>query len=162
MSLDNFGIVTSTMADAFLFRSAQPCTQAAAETLRRLQVGLVFKLDSDTEFRALSTEEEARLLPFANIAKVPQDPLSPCEASTRKLVEEIHAALASGINVLVHCVHGRDRTGLVCGAYHLIHDGWTLRDVNRERAQYGVAGLIKIADLPIDSVLQSIARSPHP
>ena len=39
--------------------------------------------------------------------------------------------------VLVHCVAGKDRTGLVIGAYRIKYDNWSLEDTFKEMLAYG-------------------------
>ncbi len=39
--------------------------------------------------------------------------------------------------LLVHCLHGQDRTGLVVAAYRIRHDGWTVEAATSELRRYG-------------------------
>ncbi|MDB4461879.1 protein-tyrosine phosphatase family protein, partial [bacterium] len=39
--------------------------------------------------------------------------------------------------VLVHCLHGSDRTGAMCAAYRVVVEGWSMEDAIRERKSGG-------------------------
>jgi protein tyrosine/serine phosphatase len=49
------------------------------------------------------------------------------------------AALADSTNwpMLVHCEHGRDRTGIVVGEYRVLHEGWRPRAAFEEMCRLG-------------------------
>lgn len=59
---------------------------------------------------------------------------TPTELAT--IVKMIGGALDRG-NVLVHCLHGEDRTGMVCGAYRIIAQGWTAESAKAEMFELG-------------------------
>ena len=40
-------------------------------------------------------------------------------------------------DTFVHCTHGRDRTGAVCIAFRIEHDGWTEKRATEEAERYG-------------------------
>jgi protein tyrosine/serine phosphatase len=150
MSLNNFGVVA-----AKLYRSAQP-DAAAWPSLRALGIGAVVKLDSESEYPA--ARESAEAGPGIEVASVFINQWRPDAVAVRAAVAQIAAWIAAGLGVLVHCMHGRDRTGLIVGAYRLIEQGWPLEDVERERATYGVVGIIALADHEIAETLEAIAR----
>lgn len=52
------------------------------------------------------------------------------------LVRKIRNALADG-NVLVHCLHGEDRTGMVIAAYRMIVEGWSADQATKEMLSMG-------------------------
>lgn len=62
--------------------------------------------------------------------------LIPQADDLRDLVKEIANALTIG-NVLVHCEHGEDRTGIVCAAYRIIRNGWTAKRAKNEMYDLG-------------------------
>jgi protein tyrosine/serine phosphatase len=51
-----------------------------------------------------------------------------------RALAEIRRAEASG-PVLLHCLHGADRTGLVTAMYRMIYQGWTKADAEAEMRQ---------------------------
>lgn len=40
-------------------------------------------------------------------------------------------------NVLVHCYHGKDRTGLTIGLYRILNQNWAIADAEAEMRRYG-------------------------
>jgi hypothetical protein len=146
MPLNNFGLV-STHITTKLYRSAQPDAVGLADLIA-MNVGTIFKLNEgndDLDYTGV-------------LIKRPLAGWSPWY-DTKLIVgicDEIEAALQVH-NVLVHCTHGRDRTGLVCAAYRLLFDKATYAVVQTERDNYGVDGLIAIIDSPENKVLEDIA-----
>ena len=53
------------------------------------------------------------------------DFVGPTAKQLRGIVAVIEARLGYGSTILVHCAKGVDRTGLVCGAYRILVQGWT-------------------------------------
>lgn len=56
--------------------------------------------------------------------------------------EQIDAALEIMINpanqpILIHCHHGKDRTGMVAAAYRMKYQGWTYEKAVEEMNSYG-------------------------
>lgn len=39
--------------------------------------------------------------------------------------------------ILIHCLDGKNRTGVACAAYRMAVDGWTLDEALEEMAAYG-------------------------
>lgn len=157
MPLNNFGLVAvyaphdpldSRSELPKLWRSAQP-ERAGFNTLVALGVGLVVKLNTDGEY---PDDVEMQAISPASLMKVPLNALNPGKDETMGIVKEIVAALESGVSVLVHCTHGRDRTGLIIGAFRLMESAhWGFDAVMKERAVYGAGGfLIELVDAKID------------
>ena len=150
MPLNNFGLVWVAPGmgrTARLFRCAQPDADGM-KTLAALGVRRVFKLNDAPE-----PETSGPLClssyPLPSFFFDPQ--------WVRDIAAAINAALTNEGSVVVHCTHGRDRTGLVIGAWRLMFCGWTLDQVKAEQASYGVVGLDEIADLDLTAMLTVIA-----
>lgn len=60
----------------------------------------------------------------AYIHKPMSDVCPPTTATLRAIVAKINYYLTRG-HVLVHCLHGEDRTGMVCAAYRIIVNKWS-------------------------------------
>jgi protein tyrosine/serine phosphatase len=154
--LNNFGWVDALVLDgktANLFRCAQPDT-LGFQTLEALGVKVVVKLNDTKEFPDTLERElyhgEISFLDLPRLFEVPpKDKLT-------GIVELIHDYLAQGKSVLVHCTHGIDRTGLVIGAYRIIHQNWSMDEVLAERKAYGVTLLHDLADRNIVNLLWSL------
>lgn len=150
MPIHNFGIT-----DLFVWRSAQP-DQQGIKDLKRLNVNAIVKLNTETpEERNWCDTVGIKLEEFP----IPTFINNPTTIKT--IANEIKNLTAGGI-VLVHCEHGRDRTGLVIGAYHVLFDGWTPEQANAERKLYGVEGIIKMFDMDMDAILAQLYQEIHP
>jgi protein-tyrosine phosphatase len=114
-------------------------------------VGLIFKLNSDNEYPV----DRELLLSQANVHSIPVDQWHPERTDLHKLVSLIHDALYS-TSVLIHCTHGRDRTGLVCGAWRILKNGWSPDKAIAEMHAFGAVGLIELADREIVEALREL------
>ncbi len=147
--IPNFGIIHPN-----LFRSGQP-TEDGWIDLDLLGVEYVVQLNLPED-----------VLPDSMVLLNRHIPTFTVDTNyVRDIVELIKSTMARG-RVLVHCTHGRDRTGLVIGAYRILVDDWCLADVNSERADYGVNNWpVEIADFAIYEALKSLdaehARKPE-
>lgn len=138
-----------------LWRSAQPRLDALI-TLADLGVRRIYRLN-DTG--AVAVDDESRVA-AASLIEVELDALAtfaPEMGAVAAIVGMIRADVAAGVGVCVHCEHGRDRTGLVIGAYRLLVSEWTLDQALAERALFGTNALIDLADSAILDVLRQIA-----
>lgn len=77
----------------------------------------------------------------------------PKTAAIRKIVEMVEAAEKP---VLVHCIYGQDRTGLVIAAYRMLKQGWSYEQAYREMVGYGHNPSGWLGDWK--TVLEDIAR----
>jgi tyrosine-protein phosphatase SIW14 len=150
MALSNFGIV----APGRLYRAAQPDAKGFQD-LVALGVTLAVKLDGDGEYpHARENAEFPGPVWVEEVATFQPDRVQVVHLATR-----LDQALASGLVAVVHFLHGRDRTGLVIGAWRLLFAQWTLAQVLEERQLYGAGWLIDLADREILLVLRAIAAS---
>lgn len=148
MPLNNFGFVSKN-----LYRGAQP-DDIAFKTFDDMGVDTILRLNEDST--PLLTEQ----LGFKGyVAYKPLPTFTVNFAETTKATDLLHDLIQAGKKVYVHCTHGRDRTGLVIGAYRLMYEGWKLDQVTAERKTYGVDWGIYIADFDIDNVLSEIAKT---
>lgn len=145
MPLNNFGTCGPH------FRSAQP--DASGFDTARNFVGTILKLNTDDEF---PLKDEARLFAPGDIWHVPMDSFRPFEAQVRELVAQLQRTRAC----LIHCTHGRDRTGFVCAAWRILVDHWTFNDAWAEMQQYGWTPISSLTDHAIHEVLEHLGRTP--
>lgn len=145
MPLNNFGI-----AGPNLWRCAQPDSPGLA-ALAQWGAEIIFKLNTECP-------DESAWCKNSDLELVdsPIPTLTNTAATTRAVADKLHGCVQRGLTV-VHCEHGRDRTGLVVGAYGLIYGGLTLQQVNAARALYGVIGIFSLFDAEITAVLAEIA-----
>lgn len=112
-----------------VFRCAQPKDLGDWEFIRdSLGVDTVVKLNSEEEgsdrgARALGlTVHDLPIQPIAG--NLLQDVVGIFEKPDPGKLEEGMEIMAAG-SCIVHCQHGQDRTGLLCGLYRVRYDGWT-------------------------------------
>jgi tyrosine-protein phosphatase SIW14 len=134
MPLMNFGHVGVNMG-----RCAQPDAHGFT-LLREMGYTLIAKLNTEDESSAAIEAHLFDATDGRSIAQYPNlSPLHPDTATLRAIAEEILRLEAAGQRVLLHCTHGRDRTGMVAAAIRLIRDRWPIADVLDEFAAYGLA-----------------------
>lgn len=170
MPLKNFGAVyrqAACIGSSILYRCAQPDADGF-KSLRMMGVNTVFKLNNNDEFSD-NTERDMFLNiggPDGIIPRVVElivrcNPLPEIFRGEYTdnivfTVIDIMMAMKRG-NVAVHCVHGTDRTGLVCAAFMLIN-GAPMDAVMQYRAEFGVSELRDIVDYQDHPVIQEIDR----
>ena len=154
MPLNNFGLVDKRANGASLWRAAQP-DSSGFKLLVDLGIDGVFKLNNNAEF---PDARETQYVEPAFVSLVPMDPFTPDEKFVRGVVKEIDAALTDGTSVFVHCTHGRDRTGLVIGAYRALINHWTFGAIQKERMVYGANWLVDVPDHEIVEMLKLFAK----
>ncbi len=117
--LNNFGLLNDRLA-----RCAQPDAEGFRD-LARLGFLTVAKLN--TEHESAAADEAHALGPDGQIVGfTPVDPFVPNAQIIGDIAQAIHRELQRPeCRVVVHCTHGMDRTGLVCGAYRIVIDRWS-------------------------------------
>lgn len=156
MPLHNFGVVLQN-PEWTIFRSAQPDALGFRDLRDHLNVDVSYKLSRDHEFsnateRALFEPNEVILDPFEEVFR------------TGDLDRVIAAAQAiydctwDKRSVLIHCSHGRDRTGLISAAVQMLIGAWPLQLALDERKAFGVAGLIAVVDEPDHHILKALEQ----
>lgn len=126
MPLNNFGVVGPA-----IWRSAQPSAE---------DVPVLYALGITTVLK-LNTREEALVVELAPGIVVWEYALglhAPDDAVTRQIIDQLHGDVERGARVLIHCTHGRDRTGFICAAYQVMVLGLSLPRALAERARFGV------------------------
>lgn len=151
MPIPNFGVVTPD-----LFRSGQP-DERGFKDLALLGVKYIIKLNDD------GTPSEYELGPKYGL-QVDGYPLMTFLNLADTIIRVagfLDQKVALG-TTLVHCTKGRDRTGLVVGAWRIIRQGWTVEQVDAERAEFGVTGYVELLDSQMEDVLREIYAKVHP
>src|SRR6266404_5876162 len=143
MPLNNFGLCGPRIG-----RCAQP-DKDGFKIIEQLGFGTILKLNTDDEFPYVVE----RSLYSGTIMNMPIDSFDPDETVVQRLVDEIQQL--SG-KLLIHCEHGRDRTGFVCAAYRILVDKWTSDDAWEEMKQYGWTVFSSLTDSAIHDVLNKL------
>lgn len=149
MPLENFGVV-----HPLVYRSAQPDPHGFA-MIRALAVDVVCKLSRDDEF---SNHEELTALAGVNVMMNDTFPVwAPDRAYVERLVDELDLIVHNGHRVLVHCMKGRDRTGLLIGAYEILKLKKPLEEVLALFNDYGTTPFSYIGDIHVRGLLSDLA-----
>lgn len=72
------------------------------------------------------------------------------------IISQLRYWLFKGKKVLVHCLHGNDRTGIVCAAYRIKYHKWTVEQAIDEMYERGYHVIPYEFPLSWESVLYSI------
>ena len=99
-----------------------------------MNVTKIYKLDKESEYPIL---RERGNFPTGEVVDSTVGQIFPSETEVRVIVASIDADLTAGKHVHAHCVHGTDRTGLICAAYQLIVMHVPTGDALSQRATFG-------------------------
>ncbi len=114
-----------TVVPGKLYRSEQPKGMAFAvmQDLGIKRVISVRGYNNDPQMLAEEIEACTRAgVDFVHISITDQVPPKP---SVKQFMEAVRTAPGP---VLVHCEHGRSRTGMMLAAYRVLAEGWTVED----------------------------------
>lgn len=114
-----------------LYRSEQPL-KASAPSLHALGVHTVIS------FRAFHSDEKTLRDTGITLKRIPMHTWHIEDKDVLLALRDIRHAEQSG-PVLIHCLHGADRTGLVAAMYRMIYQGWT-REEALDELQHGGYG----------------------
>jgi DSP-PTPase phosphatase fused to NAD+ Kinase len=104
--------------------------------LKSLRVRTILDLENSTE--AVSREEVVAKELGIEVINIPMSEIArPSPADLVKAVKIMENPRLQP--VYVHCLHGRDRTGLAVAAYRILHDGWSVDRAYREAVDNGHA-----------------------
>ncbi|MDE2446628.1 MAG: dual specificity protein phosphatase family protein [Alphaproteobacteria bacterium] len=112
------GVTNLNQVAPNLYRSAQP-TELGFKMLEQK-----LKIKADLNLRESQTDEAALKSTKIKTLNVPMNAAFITTASVVTALRYIKAEQEKG-PVLVHCLHGADRTGVVIAMYRIIYQGWT-------------------------------------
>lgn len=145
-----------------LYRSAKPSISNVAE-LQALGVTTVISLIKADDSELVSDHFPARLESF---------PLHADRVDESDVLDVLRAIAAAPGTVLIHCKHGRDRTGLMAAMYRTVIQGWSKDEAIAEMTAGGFGeaddmvdaiAYVRRADIgAIRAALVSGACSPSP
>lgn len=118
-----------------LYRSAQPTNETSWRILRRYGITTIVMLRVPDESKVWMIEErEDTREHHIQLVVVPMLTSKP---QADHVAEALKAIRSAPRGCLVHCEHGRSRTGLVVAAYRIVVQGWSAKTAIREMADYG-------------------------
>lgn len=107
-----------------LYRSAQPA-ESGLTSAKSLGIQTVLSLQLVSLDNALEANEQTGL----TLEHVPMVPWNVTETELLLALEVIRDAPKP---ILVHCLHGADRTGLVIAMYRILFQNWSISDAKEE------------------------------
>ncbi len=112
------GVPNLNLVAPNLYRSAQPTADGFKALQEKLHVQAVLSLRESSNDVALiaGTKIENQ--------SVPMNAMTISEAQMIAALKILKAEMAKG-PVLVHCLHGSDRTGAVVAMYRILYQGWS-------------------------------------
>jgi tyrosine-protein phosphatase SIW14 len=114
------GIKNFDQVDTHVYRGAQP-SNAAFAYLAKIGVKTVIDLrEAGSRSQAEQRAVTANGMQYINVPMGGFTP--PTEAEITKILGILEDHTTGP--VFVHCMHGKDRTGVVIAAYHIDHDKW--------------------------------------
>lgn len=135
-----------------LVRCSQPDADGF-DTLRKIGCRLIYKLNTPAES---NPADEAKAFVPGNVQQLPQFSYTPTVEMIKGIVDDLDAAVQSGIGVAIHCTHGRDRTGFLSAAYRILKQGWEPKAAVEEMKRYGASGIFELADAPFIVTLEKL------
>lgn len=111
------------LVEKTLYRGRRP----SPGQLIRSKINSVVDLETGA-YELFHSDAYERMILDRSQIKLHKYPLSDFRAPTplqlKLIVRVIHHDILHGQNVLVHCATGKDRTGMVIGAYRILVDRW--------------------------------------
>jgi len=141
-----------------LYRSEQPDKEA----MRQLeQLGIMTVLNTRNRI------SDTRRIRGTSLCPV-HVPINAWQMSQDDLVMAMRALHRAQKPVLVHCLHGSDRTGAIIAAYRMIDEGWSREEAISEfrEARFGYhhrwfPGILELLEtLDIEEVRMKVGRVP--
>ncbi|MGI5922576.1 MAG: tyrosine-protein phosphatase [Lentisphaeria bacterium] len=127
--VDIAGVPNLHQLNEHLYRSAQPSAEGFKNLEKQLGLRSVICL---RQFHNNIVEAQDTLLRMYYV------PFSPWSATEDDVIRALRIiARQQDGPFLVHCLHGADRTGLICAAYRVVFDHWTPEEACDEMVEGG-------------------------
>ena len=127
---EDFDVVIEGM----LYRSEQP-EGRLRHMLKRHEIRTVVDLRLKAEDPRIFAKEQARCdYADANFVNIPIGKVIPSDEQIVRFLKIVRCAAGP---VLVHCQHGKSRTGIMIAAYRIVAEGWSARSAMEEMLRYG-------------------------
>jgi uncharacterized protein (TIGR01244 family) len=123
------GIGNFALVDDDLYRGAQP-TREGIESLKRQGVKTVINLRDDADPAERQWVESAGM----RYVQIPSNASRVEPAKVREFLDEVKASPRS---IFVHCLQGRDRTGLDVAVYRMVEQTWPREAALKELYAHG-------------------------
>jgi protein tyrosine/serine phosphatase len=124
--------------DSYLFRSSRPTPDQLRLWKQTSRIGAVLDLEGDAPDAAKSEKSFASTLGLDELYLDMSGIGRPTVGAIMEALQYIATNKRSGISTLVHCLHGVDRTGIVCAAYRIVYQGWPVEQAWAEAVKMGL------------------------
>jgi len=127
--IQNFHVVSPNV-----MRGSQPSEEGFKLLKEYCNIKTVLSLRNNKESNEWEKDVVEKLgMKFINI------PMSGTEEQSIKKIEQCLSLMHSESNqpIFIHCLAGKDRTGLILAAYRIKYGGWDISDALREMFFYG-------------------------
>lgn len=127
---------TPVNAEANLFQITP--TLFRSEQLITDDLPLIKQLDIKTviSFRAFHSDEKHLKGQPVNLIRIPIMTWNISDKQVAEALWQIEQSQKEGA-VLIHCMHGADRTGLIAAMYRIIYQNWDIDEAKRELMEGG-------------------------
>lgn len=133
-ALGNFGVV----APNAIYRSEGPAsTEELARAHAAYGFGSILNLEQGWNVLGLRLNQERAWCEKNEVAFINFKMSNIIRPSADQLRHAVEKLVMAPKPVLVHCFHGRDRTGLVIAAYRMMMEGWSYEEAYAEMLRYG-------------------------
>jgi protein tyrosine/serine phosphatase len=133
------GVENLGMLKWHLYRSGQPVKW---DTIKKMGIKRVINLREENP--------EKKILAKLGIVSV-HYPFHPADKIEQSDLVKVAEMMDEEVSTLVHCLHGMDRTGLVCFCYRVLRQNWDYEDALEEMRRF-------ICTEPIDQEVLEAAK----
>lgn len=166
--ISNFQVVSPGRTDGTgaVYRSGQPETECDWQYLEKLGIKTVVKLnefsdkvDAETERCIAKTHHIDVITYYMQPEDWPHNLNLSAHPDEEVLLQAVETLKNNNRPVLVHCSHGKDRTGLVVAAYSVLYKNYCKNFAIKEMEHYGANPLLSELKPMLDS--PKIKEGPH-
>jgi protein tyrosine/serine phosphatase len=119
-----------------IYRGGRP-DQPGIDALSKLGVKTIVDLENDDA--AIKQEREWAVAAGINFISQPMNGLdTPDDKQVNQTLDDIHADQP----VFVHCMQGKDRTGLIIALYRVFYESWTPKAAHDEMMSHGFNSIL--------------------
>lgn len=127
-----------TRVAPMLYRSPRPTREQLAAWIMTYGLGAVLNLEGDAPDAVSKEKTDCFSLNIDESFIAMSGIQRPSANALREAVAFIMANQTTKTPILVHCLHGVDRTGMVCAAYRIMTQGWTVEQAWAEALRFGL------------------------
>ena len=127
-----------TLVDKGFYRSPRPTKEQLAQWKLVYGIGCVINLEGDSPDAVACKKTDCAQLCIDESYMGMSGIKRPAADFVREAVYLIQWNRKKGISTLAHCLHGVDRTGIVCGGYRIIVQDWDVEKAWQEALSFGL------------------------